>query len=286
MLGRQNYLLRPAETHALFAAFDLKPDPRLLNAADDANPPFAEPFFESLGAKVCDSTDVATYEGATIIHDFNDPIPDSLSGQYDIVFDGGTLEHVFHFPQGLHNAMRMVRIGGWFAGFTPGNNWFGHGFYQFSPEVYYRALSMENGFGRCAVFAVPEGFSLKWYHVTDPSRLRNRTNLINSLRTPLLVLAQKTAPTPARLRLQQSDYQAFWDRNAPELNTGKQRKDGGATRSLKASLYRMMPGFARRLATLEARRWHPEYTIRNQQVFVPLDRERLDGFIANLMAAP
>ncbi len=35
---------------------------------------------------------------ANVIHDMNMPLPDALKEQYDLVVDGGTLEHVFFFP--------------------------------------------------------------------------------------------------------------------------------------------------------------------------------------------
>jgi hypothetical protein len=282
LLGRQNYLLRPPETRALFSSFGLTPDPRLLAEQTGASPPFCEPFFECLGATSCDSMDVSTYEGATIIHDSNDPVPANLHEKFDMVFDGGTLEHVFHFPQALHDAMRMIAVGGWFVGLTPGNNWLGHGFYQFSPEVFYRAFSKQNGFSKCAVFAVPEGFGLKWYLVQDPARLRERTKLINSLRTPLLVLAQKTGATPPKLRPQQSDYQAYWDRNAPVLNTGKTKQDSGLVQKVKRALYQLLPDLTRGLATLEARPWSSEYSIRNPKVFIPVDKGALASLISKL----
>ena len=285
MLGRQNFLLRPAETRSLFRSFGLIPDSRLLvPTPPGSNPPFAEPFFESLGATACEAMDASSYEGANIVHDMNEPLPPRLYEQFDLVFDGGTLEHVFQFPRALHNAMQLVKPGGWFVGFTPGNNWFGHGFYQFSPEVYFRALSRTNGFSKCAVFTVPEGLGLRWYLIQDPARLRNRTNLINSLRTPLLVLGQKAAPTPEKLQLQQSDYLAYWAESAPVLNTGKVRQDATFILSLKDRLYHWLPVFTRRLATLEARRWCPEYTIRKRQVFLPIDKARLASVIASLPA--
>ena len=285
MLGRQNFLLRPAETRSLFQSYGLTPDPRLLvPTSPGSDPPFAEPFFESLGATACEAMDVSSYEGANLVHDMNEPLPSHLYEQFDLVFDGGTLEHVFQFPRALHNAMQLVKPGGWFVGFTGGNNWFGHGFYQFSPEVYYRALSRQNGFSKCAVFLVPEGLGLKWYLVRDPAQLRNRTNLINSLRTPLLVLGQKAAPTPAKLQLQQSDYLPYWAENAPVLNTGKVLKDPTFVLSLKARLYQWMPVFTRRLATLEARPWCSEYTIRKRHVFVPIDKTTLASVIAGLPA--
>ena len=287
MLGRQNFLLRPAETRSLFQSYGLTPDPRLLvPTLPGSDPPFAEPFFESLGATACEAMDVSSYEGAKIVHDMNEPLPASLYEQFDLVFDGGTLEHVFQFPRAIHNAMQLVKPGGWFVGFTPGNNWFGHGFYQFSPEVYYNVLSRPNGFSKCAVFTVPEGLGLRWYLIKNPAQLRNRTNLINSLRTPLLVLAQKTAATPEKLRSQQSDYLSYWAKDAPVLNTGKVLKDSTFILSLKARLYQWMPVLTRRLATLEARPWCAEYTIRKRHVFMPIDKARLASVIAELSANP
>ena len=280
MLGRQNYILRPAETKALFSSFGITPDASLLKQNSDGSWPFSERFFGCLGAQQCDSMDVAAYEGATVLHDLNEPIDRPLAEKYDVVFDGGTLEHVFNFPQGLHNAMQMVKRGGWYVGFTPGNNYFGHGFYQFSPELYYRALSPEYGFASCAVFMVPEGFGLSWFYVSDPARLHKRTNLINNLRTPLLVIAQKTGSTPAKLRIQQSDYGAFWDKSQTALNTGKTRSESSLGRRLKEKLYAMAPGFTRRLATFDARSWHPEYAITRKEFYVPVPGDKLSEAIS------
>ena len=279
MLGRQNYLLRPNETKALFSSFGMVPDSNLLKQSGDGNWPFSEPFFGCLGAQICDSMDVAGYEGATVLHDLNDPINQNLAEKYDVVFDGGTLEHVFNFPTGLHNAMQMVKRGGWYLGFTPGNNYFGHGFYQFSPELYYRTLSPENGFSSCAVFIVPEGFGLNWYYIGDPARLGKRTNLINKLRTPLLVIAKKAETTPAKLHIQQSDYNAFWNKSEGVLNTGKTRTESSLGRRIKEKLYELAPVFTRRLATFDARSWHPEYALSRKEFFVPVPDGKLSEFI-------
>ena len=64
------------------------------------------------------------------------------AGQFDVVYDGGTLEHVFNFPVALRNAMELLRPGGrLFTIHTCANNLCGHGFYQFSRELFYRTLS-------------------------------------------------------------------------------------------------------------------------------------------------
>ncbi len=282
-LGRQYYMVRPAETRAIFRSFGLEPDARLLKPSPySANHGFAEPLFECLGATRCEAVDVSDYEGANLLHDLNEPLPPAWAEQFDVVFDGGTLEHVFNFPQALHNSMQMVKPGGWFIGFSPANNWFGHGFYQFSPEVYYRALSPRNGFSKCGVFMVPEGLTLSWYLIRDPIQLKTRTNLINSLRTPLLIVAQKSASTPAKLCVQQSDYVPLWNEKAPQWDHGKVFRDKLGTLWLKDKLYALMPGFTRRLATLEARGWCREYSIHKPQVFQPLNKAGLPKIIAEL----
>jgi hypothetical protein len=112
--------------------------------------------------------------------------------------------------------------------------------------------------------------------------MKFRSNLINGIRTPLMIVARKSASTPEKLRIQQSDYAAYWQKNAPVLNTGKTKADSGMVTRLKQSLYRSAPRFTRRLATLEARSWSSEYTLRKPQVFRPLAAEQLVAAIRDL----
>jgi len=82
--------------------------------------PLERASFHRLGAATVDSLDYSAYEGAALIHDMNLPWPSgSPPRQYDLVHDGGTLEHVFHLPQALSNAMSLVKPGGLFAGVSP-----------------------------------------------------------------------------------------------------------------------------------------------------------------------
>ena len=97
---------------------------------------YIEGLLKFLGAEDVTSIDASDYEGATVIHDMNVPLPTKHEGRYDFVFDGGTLEHIFHFPTALRSCMAAVKTGGHLLIQTPINNWCGHGFYQFSPELY------------------------------------------------------------------------------------------------------------------------------------------------------
>jgi len=155
--------------------------------------------------------DCSTYQSATIAHDLNEPVPDEYKNAFSCVFDSGTVEHIFNFPQAIKNCMEMVSIGGHFLTVTTANNFMGHGFYQFSPELYYRVLSPENGFEVESMVLCETDANAAWYRVDDPQNLGSRVELINSRPTYLMVRARKTqsalifATTP-----QQSDYSAIW----------------------------------------------------------------------------
>jgi hypothetical protein len=67
---------------------------------------FCEPYLIALlGADEIISIDASGYENATIIHDMNEPAED-LAEQFDLVIDGGSLEHIFNFPVAILNVMR------------------------------------------------------------------------------------------------------------------------------------------------------------------------------------
>ena len=103
----------------------------------------------------------------------------------------GTLEHIFNFPQSIKNCMEMVRVGGHFVGITVANNLMGHGFYQFSPELYYRVLSAENGFQIEAMWLAETPKGAQWYRVADPQSVGYRVELTNSRSTYLIVVARR-----------------------------------------------------------------------------------------------
>jgi hypothetical protein len=182
---------------------------------------YSEGFFSLLGAREISSVDISDFEGATHTHDMNFPLPDDLRGRFSVVFDGGTLEHVFNFNQALKNCMEMVAIGGHFTQVSPANNYMGHGFWQISPELIYRVFSPANGFQVEAVMlheAVPGG---GWYFVPDPQRLGGRVQLCNSRPTFILTIARKVAEAEIFASVpQQSDYVNAWSADGGSRRPG------------------------------------------------------------------
>lgn len=82
---------------------------------------------------------------AEIRHDLNKPIPDKEAGKYEVVFDMGSIEHVFDTKQCLENYFRLVKKGGLLAIVTAVNGYLGHGLHVFNPDLLEQALKL-NGF--------------------------------------------------------------------------------------------------------------------------------------------
>jgi hypothetical protein len=157
---------------------------------------YAEPFLRLLGAKEIYSIDASDYESATVIHDMNLPIADKYKKNYGVVIDGGSLEHIFNFPVAIKNCMEMVKIGGYFLGITPANNFFGHGFYQFSPDLYFKVFSPENGFKMEKLIFFIDKKNPKWYEVKDPDEVKTRVTLCNNYPSYLFVIGKRISDTP------------------------------------------------------------------------------------------
>ena len=211
-LGRQGLHLPPKRLAALFRAQSWPLDTDVERRLTGSDSPFADDFLTALGAREVVAIDASAYEGASIVHDMNCPIPASLQNAFDVVFDGGTLEHVFHFPQAIENCMRLVRPGGVFLAFTPTNNFCGHGFYQFSPELWYRVLCPENGFRIESVVAWEDVPGSRFFEIPNPETMHSRVEFLTEKETYLFVQARKLEDIPllAQPAPQQSDYVAAW----------------------------------------------------------------------------
>lgn len=230
-LGRQNLYIDSGDLKFLTSIFGY--DNSHVERFYSAKPQYVEPLLHMLGASSVDSMDASAYEKATISHDLNIPVPSRLHNSFDTVFDGGTLEHVFNFPEGLRSSMQMLKPGGSFLCHQCFNNMVGHGFYCFGPEVFYRAFSEENGFAIKNIRIFERYPRSYWHEFPDPATLKERTLLISfGLEVEILVHAVKVREAPIFEKWpQQSDYRQSWDkgvlgfgtkntdRNSHDLNT-------------------------------------------------------------------
>ena len=292
-VGRQWLMVSPFETEKLLKKNGLWPDlSREQFLKDFAQiPAYLDPLLKVLGAISVSALDISNFEGATLLHDLNRPIPSEWKGQYDFLFDGGSIEHVFNFPQAIRNYCDLVRVGGSIIIFTVANNFCGHGFYQFSPELFYRVFSKENGFEltrlvlaeddvawfRIGGFSIPVNVPGGTYAAADPAAAHSRVELVNHRQTTLLVQARKVAEqTLFETVPQQSDYIAAWkEKKEPDVQSVKNRARGllkPVIERLSPAMmlhlqYKLVPRFLRIMNPFLLRRWRGAETFSNKKIY-------------------
>ena len=262
-IGRQNldfaaHLVADVEKVLKVEVGDL-----VANGPDEA---WAEPLFERLGAGALHSLDMVPYEGAAIQHDMNEPVPEDLQNRFDVVLDGGSLEHIFNAPQALANCMRMVKEGGMLLSVTPADQLNGHGFFQFSPEYFYRSLCPANGYSILGIAICEIEGRRRRHQVKDPAITGNRAMYIGDGASFVAVAAKKLKHLPPFESgwPQQADYVTRWDASQDEgpsrgVDPAEEEKEGKVPAS--GLVKRVLPAEVRRRMNdwLLQRRYHREF---------------------------
>lgn len=165
-----------------------------------------------LGAIEVSSVDISPYQGCSVVHDLNEPVAEREYNKFDTIIDGGTLEHIFHFPMAMENIMKMLKVNGEALLFTMANNHCGHGFYQFSPELFYRLFD-NRSFDILEMYLAPSLFpgqeiyqGRTVYEVKDPAAYGARISLQSFFPFGLMVRVRKVESFEGFGKIVQSDY--------------------------------------------------------------------------------
>jgi len=136
--------------------------------------PNAQTLLTLLGADHVYAADISPREKPDFLIDLGEPVDVSYHARFDTILDVGTLEHVFDIGTALKNIVRMCRKGGNVILIHPSSGAIDHGFYQFSPTLYFDFFS-SNGFSvvgcylneplRCEPEDKRKGRILKYEHV-------------------------------------------------------------------------------------------------------------------------
>ncbi|MEM9795116.1 MAG: hypothetical protein AAF919_01415 [Pseudomonadota bacterium] len=203
---------------------------------------YAETFFHALGAETVDTIDLSDFEGANLLHDLNDPVPEDIVGNYDLIYDGGTTEHIFDVARCMDNLNRLLAPGGILASCVPANNWFAHGFYQFGPELVYGYWKHGCGFDVLTCSMLPEMPRDKELPIADPAAKGHRPRMrgkVPNQRVYLYYEVKKGPDAHTYRRALQTDYVRKWsdhDRSKDRMteitalrddHVGKDRGDVG-----------------------------------------------------------
>lgn len=179
------------------------------------------------GASRLESIDYSDYEEASLIHDMNRPLPPALEGCFDTVINSGTVEHLYNVTQALDNVSRMCRPGGQIVHILPANNFCGHGFWQFSPELFFSLYAPANGYVGTEVYVANLRDSERWFRVLAPSS-GIRVNLQGPEKVNLLVRTRRAGDAYSHHDVQQSDYRVKWA-DGPRKFKAVGAADGGGS---------------------------------------------------------
>jgi hypothetical protein len=171
---------------------------------------YCEEFLKAeFGAITVESFDRSDYENATHIVDMNCSIGTHL--RYDTILDGGCLEHIYNVPQAFANLSTLCAEEGQILHVLPANNLCGHGFWQFSPELFFSLYSEPNGYRGTQVFLADVTNEDEWYEVRRPQNGR-RVEIVSSSSVFVMVRALRTGPF-SHENVNQLDYERIWSGN-------------------------------------------------------------------------
>ncbi len=197
-IGRQGLHLPPWRVERILG----------LPAAVDYGP-YCEPLLiDQFGADLVHSYDNSDYERATHIADLGRAL--TPTNIYDTVIDAGCLEHVYDAPQALRNLSGLTKVGGQILHILPANGFCGHGFWQFSPELFFALYSEENGYADTEVFLAELADEACWYRVKKPAHGK-RAEVLTRGEAYALVRTRRVRAEATPI-VQQSDYVHAWQR--------------------------------------------------------------------------
>ena len=201
VVGRQTIELKPHEVDSFMRGLGAAPvafgelEIDLDTRATERTSISDRAFFGLLGLNKLKFLDVTDYEGADIIHDLSDPLPENLLGTADIIIDGATLDNVFNPAQALISLAGMLRPGGRMFLYNVGSN---HTCpYMILTPLWFYDYFIGNGFSRVLVYVSvfsKDGGTDRNVFVVEPQNVAFLTSNITSVYSmTLLVVAERGA---------------------------------------------------------------------------------------------
>ena len=196
----------------------------------ESNIAFFEEYCDSIftnyfGANLVHSIDNSNFEGANIVFDMNEELKD-ITKQYDTIIDIGTSEHIFNVNQSLKNISKLCKRGGRIIHCLPANNQCGHGFWQFSPELFFGLYDESNGYQSTKLYLI-DSYNDKSYWQIKKKPKEQRLEL-NSF-SPLYIFVTTVKKLENTIqKAQQSDYEYAWDKKLDNTNIVKTKKSSSS----------------------------------------------------------
>lgn len=218
MLGRQRWVgKRRKRSAALFEKVLAEHLPGVTEEnLTNPNDEYSENFFKALGFSSVDSMDFSDFENASIIQDLSAELPKKLEHKFDVVYDGGTCEHIFDLPTAYRNIHKMLKPGGVMIGHSPCNNWVNHSFYQINPEIVYGFWEKTLGYEvlNCSLQPLMPMYANKVVTTTNPNITGRRPRLSGELASGGIILnyavRKPLSEASSGDKVYQTDYMSRW----------------------------------------------------------------------------
>ena len=174
-----------------------------------------EILIKHLGASSVDSIDNSDFEKANIVHDMNEELK-IIKKRYDTIIDFGTSEHIFNINQNLRNISNLCKSGGRIVHCLPANNQCGHGFWQFSPELFFSLYDELNGYQSTKLYLIDSYDARNYWQIKK--KPKNERLELNSF-TPLYIFVSTIKKLDNTIqKAQQSDYEHAWKKKSDNIN--------------------------------------------------------------------
>jgi hypothetical protein len=147
---------------------------------------------------------------------------ESITKQYDTIIDIGTSEHVFNINQNLKNMSKLCKRGGKIIHCLPANNQCGHGFWQFSPELFFSLYNESNGYKSTRLHLIDNNNDKSYWQINK--KPKNERLELNSF-TPLYIFVVTIKKLENIIqKAQQSDYEYVWNKKLVNIQSDTKKK--------------------------------------------------------------
>ena len=132
--------------------------------------------------------------------------------KYDVVLNGGTLEHVFNLPVALDNVFSLIKDNGFLVSISPANNFCNHGFYQFSPDIFMSLVHFNKGLDLKRLYLIESQHELQkdapiWEFNHNEAKKENKLILYNGKnQTEILLVIKKKNSSKINSNIIQLSY--------------------------------------------------------------------------------
>ncbi|HVZ63791.1 MAG TPA: hypothetical protein VG936_04320 [Lacunisphaera sp.] len=225
---------------------------------------FLDNFLRDINVRRVDMVDYSDFEGANIIHNLSIPMG-PIANSYQLVYESGTLEHIFDFPTALENVLRLCAIGGYVVLNMPCNNQAGHGFFQFSPELFFSIFRESSLFSLESVEVYEDFDESQRFSVWDPKLCNHRVEVRSVLPVNMTIVLKRTNIAEGNNILPanviQADYASAWSKRTV---LGSQTASRGRVwtqslqqrRKLMLKIDSVLLGFVRWLISIRRRQYY------------------------------